>query len=72
MKLKTLKAEREYWTKQLSEAESKKAKEVIEETLDELNYKIERKIMNKQWMIDMASYAAGAAIGTIIVNRMKK
>ena len=72
MKLKTLKAEREYWTKKLSEAESKKAKEVIEETLDELNYKIERKIMNKQWMEDMVLSTAGIVVGSIIYNRLKK
>ena len=72
MKLKTLKAEREYWTNKLSEVESKKAKEVIEETLDELNYKIERKIMNKQWMEDIVLSTVGIVVGSIIYDRLKK
>lgn len=70
--IKTLKAEREYWTKKLSEAESKKAKEVIEETLDELNYKIERKITDKQWLIDTVTCVAGVTIGSIIATKWKK
>ena len=72
MKLKTLKAERDYWTNKLSKAESKEAKKVIEETLDELNYKIEDKIAYKQWLLDIGSYAAGAVVGAIIYNRLKK
>ncbi len=72
MKLKTLKAERDYWTYKLSEVESKKAKKVIEETLDDLHYKIESKVMQKQWLIDMGSYAAGIAIGIAILTKGKK
>ena len=72
MKLKTLKAEREYWTIKLSEAESKTGKEYINGILEELNYKIERKIMNKQWMIDMGLFTAGTVIGNILFNRGKK
>lgn len=72
MKLKTLKAKREYWTKKLSEADSKKAKEEIEETLDELNYKIEGKIINKQWLEDLVFYTVGTVVASIIYDRLKK
>ena len=72
MRLKTLKAERKYWTDKLSEVRSTESKEYIKSTLEELDSKIERKIMNKQWIEDMVYSTAGIVVGTIIYNRLKK
>ncbi|ABV91232.1 hypothetical protein LaP1706_gp25 [Lactococcus phage 1706] len=70
--LKSLKAERKHWTNKLSDVESKEAKEYIDEQIEILDIKIEGKIMTRQWLIDMGTYAAGSVIGTIIVNKWKK
>ena len=70
--IKTLKAEREYWTNKLSEVESTESKEYINEQLEILNYKIESKIMDKQWLIDMVTCVAGVTIGSIIYDKWKK
>ncbi len=70
--IKTLKAEREYWTNKLSEVESTESKEYINEQLEILNYRIERKISNKQWIEDLVLSTAGIVVGTIIYDRLKK
>ena len=70
--IKTLKADRNYWTNRLSNVESKEAKEFIDEQIEELDLKIERKIENKQMLIDISIFAATSVIGNMIINKWKK